>query len=328
MTQVPPRRVTRTRDWKKAPVHPRPSEPVMVPNTPTASSTGEPARPRAAPGAAAAGDPGLAGLVELACRAPSVANSQPWAWGVQPGVVWLEADDRRRLTDTDPDGRDLVISCGAALHHAQVAALALGWEPRVRRTGDVGPALARLDLAPAPPRAEGVAALLERTTDRRRFTSWPVPGERVAALAAAASSWGGRALPILDPLDRVRVQRLVAEAAAGGAGDPSVARARAQGELHPGDGLLLLAGDADDPGAWLVAGEALGAVYLAAARDGLTVVPLRSVVAAPATRERLRADVLGRRAEPLLLVRVGWRAVGRSDLPRTPRRPVADVLLS
>ena len=30
---------------------------------------------------------------------------------------------------------------------------------------------------------------------------------------------------------------------------------------------------------------------------------------------------------PLLLLRVGWQAIGRSHLVSTPRRPVDDVLL-
>ena len=60
-------------------------------------------------------------------RAPSVHNTQPWAWRLRPDGVDLYADHQRRLSVADPVGRELTISCGAALHHFQVAARALGW---------------------------------------------------------------------------------------------------------------------------------------------------------------------------------------------------------
>ena len=44
------------------------------------------------------------------------------------------------------------------------------------------------------------------------------------------------------------------------------------------------------------------------------------------TRQALQHEVLGGRAHPLLLVRIGWQEISRSQLPRTERRPVDDVL--
>jgi len=64
---------------------------------------------------------GLAEAVEHALRAPSVHNTQPWLWRIGPGVVELHADWTRRLAATDPDRRDVLLSCGAALHHLQVS---------------------------------------------------------------------------------------------------------------------------------------------------------------------------------------------------------------
>src|SRR5678815_5003933 len=72
-------------------------------------------------------------IIELACRAPSVHNTQPWRWRIRGAELELHADRSRQLQVGDPQGRNLVISCGAALHHAQVAAGALGWEARVDR---------------------------------------------------------------------------------------------------------------------------------------------------------------------------------------------------
>ena len=69
------------------------------------------------------GTPQLAEAVEHALRAPSVHNTQPWRWRIDDadGVVELYADRNRHLSATDPDGRDLLISCGAALDHLVVA---------------------------------------------------------------------------------------------------------------------------------------------------------------------------------------------------------------
>ncbi len=56
------------------------------------------------------------------------------------------------------------------------------------------------------------------------------------------------------------------------------------------------------------------------------MVPLSQVIEVDETRERLRAEVLQGMGTPHLLVRVGWQAISRSALPRTPRRPQDDVL--
>src|SRR6478735_1690911 len=74
--------------------------------------------------------------VALANRAPSVHNSQPWRWRIGPTTLHLFADPARALPATDPDGRDLRISCGAALNHLRVALLAAGWDTRVHRLPD------------------------------------------------------------------------------------------------------------------------------------------------------------------------------------------------
>lgn len=57
--------------------------------------------------------------LEIACRAPSVHNTQPWRWALAPHSVHLFADRSRQLPVIDQDGRDLTVSCGAALHHAR-----------------------------------------------------------------------------------------------------------------------------------------------------------------------------------------------------------------
>lgn len=55
-------------------------------------------------------------LIDAARCAPSVHNTQPWWFGTRGSTVTLHADSDRRLQVADPDGREMLISCGAALH--------------------------------------------------------------------------------------------------------------------------------------------------------------------------------------------------------------------
>jgi hypothetical protein len=71
--------------------------------------------------------------VQLACRAPSVHNSQPWRWVAEDGVLRLFVDRRRTVPGTDRSGREAIISCGAALDHLRVAMLAAGWHAEIER---------------------------------------------------------------------------------------------------------------------------------------------------------------------------------------------------
>jgi hypothetical protein len=137
----------------------------------------------------------LLGAIELAVRAPSVYNSQPWRWRVGPGGVDLFADPDRHLLAIDPDGRDLLLSCGAALHHLVVALAGLGCAARVERFPDPEDSahLARvtpLDSVPAPDVASLVAAVARRRTDRRRFGADPVDGALLDGLVDRAAGCG------------------------------------------------------------------------------------------------------------------------------------------
>jgi nitroreductase len=133
--------------------------------------------------------------IELASRAPSVHNSQPWRWVVGPRSAHLYADLRRWLPATDADGRDMAVSCGAALHHLRVALAAFGLAGEVRRlpNPDEGDHLAAVSLRAAPA-AEAdmtlVAAIGARRTDRRRYGSWEVPASFVEELVERAADQG------------------------------------------------------------------------------------------------------------------------------------------
>ncbi|MEV4603412.1 nitroreductase family protein [Amycolatopsis sp. NPDC049253] len=131
----------------------------------------------------------------MAVRAPSVHNSQPWRWAVGDRSLHLYADPSRHLAQTDPDGRDLLISCGAALHHARVGFAALGWRAEAHRLPNPAEPnhLAAIELhrhEPSPDEIALAAAIPRRRTDRRRHSSWSVPRGHLETLSAAAAEEG------------------------------------------------------------------------------------------------------------------------------------------
>ncbi|GDY29808.1 Acg family FMN-binding oxidoreductase [Gandjariella thermophila] len=322
--------------------------------------------------------------IALAVHAPSIHNSQPWRWQVAERALHLFADPDRHLAATDPGGRDLVLSCGAMLHHARVAFAALGWASTVRRLPD--PArpehLAAVEFTRRDPAEEDRAlstAIGRRRTDRRRFSSWPVPPVLLAQLAERAAEQGTTLVAVTDPAQRRRLAAAIDEAAIRQHADPVYAaelaawsgrgrgavegvpaanvplqHGRRQGvaaPLGPGYGditmrtyeagelaptpetgepdaaeLLVLATTSDDTVARLRAGEALSAVLLAATDFGLATCPLSQPLEIGTTRAALHDHVLGGRAAPQIVLRVGWAPPSSPPIPASGRRPVDDVL--
>src|SRR3954452_11372851 len=102
------------------------------------------------------------GIVELATRAPSVHNTQPWRFALVGGAIELRPDYSRRLPVMDPDGRLLTISCGAALLCARLGVRRLGREPVVTLLPDAADAdlFAVLADGGAAPLTVGESALI------------------------------------------------------------------------------------------------------------------------------------------------------------------------
>ena len=88
--------------------------------------------------------------VQLACRAPSLHNSQPWRWVAEGTGLRLYVDRSRILSSTDKSGREAHIGCGAVLDHLCVAMAAAGWIANVERFPDPNNLdhLASLDFSP------------------------------------------------------------------------------------------------------------------------------------------------------------------------------------
>src|SRR6478752_2312753 len=127
--------------------------------------------------------------------APAVHNSHPGRWKVGQQNLHLYADRSRHLPHTDPDRRDLLVSCGATLHHAVVALSALGWHAKVMRLPNPADPdhLASIVLSGGDPSDVDIAlaaAIPRRRTDRRLYSSWSVPRADIATIGVRVARMG------------------------------------------------------------------------------------------------------------------------------------------
>jgi hypothetical protein len=117
--------------------------------------------------------------VRLACRAPSLHNSQPWRWVLEGGVLHLYADPDRVVRATDSSGREALMACGAVLDHLRVAMAAAGYTANVGRFPNPNNLLhvASVDFTPMKFVTDGhrqrADAILRRRTDRLPFATPP-----------------------------------------------------------------------------------------------------------------------------------------------------------
>ncbi|HEX9066412.1 MAG TPA: hypothetical protein VF843_14990 [Streptosporangiaceae bacterium] len=132
--------------------------------------------------------------VEAAVHAPSVNNTQPWWFSSGDREISVHADVERRLRLADPDGREMLISCGAAVFTARVALRYLGFVPKVRilPDPDLPNLVARLDYSgdhtpPVEYERELFAEISRRRTHRGGFDPEPLPPALVSALREEAA---------------------------------------------------------------------------------------------------------------------------------------------
>ena len=117
----------------------------------------------------------------------------------------------------DPDDRELVISCGAALGHLEVAARHFGREPIVERLPDPSQPdlLARIRLgaahAPTSDDTRLFPAIMQRRTTREIFSPIPVPAPLVADIEAIGRAEGIAVHAVAERARRDRIAALVAE---------------------------------------------------------------------------------------------------------------------
>jgi hypothetical protein len=138
----------------------------------------------------------LRAAVQLACRAPSLHNTQPWRWVSDGAGLQLFLDRSRILYSADKTGREALISCGAVLDHVRVAMAAVGWTTTVDRFPDPNNLghLASLDFSPTSRPTDATRgradAIRHRRTDRLPFaapTNWDSIEPILRSVAAAVT---------------------------------------------------------------------------------------------------------------------------------------------
>jgi len=123
---------------------------------------------------------GIDNVLAMAARAPSVFNTQPWLFRVFRYKIDLYADQSRR-TRCDAGGREMLISCGAALFGLRLGIRSLGYQPVVRILPEPEQPrlLAQVSLGERASLADAERAMIEalprRHTHRGQFAAGPLP---------------------------------------------------------------------------------------------------------------------------------------------------------
>ncbi|MFI6494410.1 Acg family FMN-binding oxidoreductase [Streptomyces sp. NPDC050564] len=159
-------------------------------------------------------------LISAAIAAPSMHNTQPWRFRLEPDSSTMEihAIAERGLPHEDPHGRALHIAAGAALFNLRVAVTHFGWKPVTRllpAPHDPG-LLASVHITQrAGPRAVHGADLYEsiwrRHSSRFPFSDERLPGSVLRELAEAAHTEGAT-LIVPEPHETARLLRVTADA--------------------------------------------------------------------------------------------------------------------
>ncbi|WNV84798.1 Acg family FMN-binding oxidoreductase [Umezawaea sp. Da 62-37] len=297
--------------------------------------------------------------IGTASLAPSVRNSQPWRFRLLPDRIELHADPVHALPVTDPTGRELRLSCGAALFTLRLALKSFGVRPLVTLLPDTAAPglLATVRLGGRVELTDETRELLSvvpgRHTNRLPFAEVAVPVAHGQALVRAAELERSWLHIVSDQVERARLRYFVARADRLQKADPAVvaelaavtdaagsasAPLRSHDEWWLGaappvlDGALgedrepeplvvVLNSHYEGPLGELLAGQALQRVLLTATTLGLSTSFLAQPIEVGSVRAELRRS-LGGSLVPQTVLRIGYG----TPAPPTPRRPVSDLL--
>jgi hypothetical protein len=154
-------------------------------------------------------------LLSTAARAPSVHNTQPWRFRINPEDIELFADPRRKL-HSDPLGREMLVSCGAALFGLRLGIRSLGYQPVVTLHPDPAQLrlLARIAMVAGSPMTDRERDLLDATphrhTHRGAFSTGPLPPGLVAGMQHDALAEGATLALVRSAIDYDRLASVLA----------------------------------------------------------------------------------------------------------------------
>jgi hypothetical protein len=151
-------------------------------------------------------------------QAPSVHNTQPWRFYHGDREFTIVANNERQLRVADPRGREMMISCGAALFNVRVAVRYLNFVPKVRvlPDPDLPNVVARVTWDQQVPSLEYerqvFAQIARRRTHRGGFDATPLPDAMLAALRGEAAREQATLTLLADDPLRTRAFAAVVEA--------------------------------------------------------------------------------------------------------------------
>jgi hypothetical protein len=181
-------------------------------------------------------------LLEEAVWAPSVHNTQPWWFGTRGSTVTVHADMERRLEVADPDGREMLISCGAALYTLRLTARHLGRHPHVQMLSDPDRPGMIADVAIGPPEQTTgeeqrmYAQIRRRRTHRGGFRPEGLPSGLLQALRTHAYEEGVTLRIVADPRARIALAALTEVAEQTHRQNPAYQAEMARWAPRPGSG--------------------------------------------------------------------------------------------
>jgi nitroreductase len=159
--------------------------------------------------------------LNYAVLAPSTHNTQPWRFYIENEVVWVHTDPERSLATVDPNGRERVISCGAALLNLRLALQHFGYGVEIERPStrerEMDPTLlvrVRRGLLQPPPTSEEdrlFHAIPRRHTNRQAYRPEPLPAGLLLALEEDAAMEGAWLMPLRDERERLQLADLIAQ---------------------------------------------------------------------------------------------------------------------
>ncbi|MGA2632328.1 MAG: nitroreductase [Terriglobia bacterium] len=135
-------------------------------------------------------------LLNYAVLAPSSHNTQPWLFSIGDNDVELYADRTRALAVVDPDDRELIMSCGAALFNLRIALRHFGYTCIIESFPKRGHPDLLAQIRPGDKRVAAAdeqllfQAIPQRHTNRLPFEDRDVPELLLSELQAAAEAEG------------------------------------------------------------------------------------------------------------------------------------------
>jgi hypothetical protein len=154
-------------------------------------------------------------LLRYAILAPSCRNSQPWLWEISGDEILLYADHLRAMPALDPFGRELIMSCGAALHHLCVAIRTFGFEAIVQTLPDKSEpdllATIRLGEVKEPSDEDELLfqSITERHTFRGQFEERAIPDDLLNELQNEAAQEGASLYFAKSEKERETISQLI-----------------------------------------------------------------------------------------------------------------------